>query len=63
MSTLLAPYADGVPIVADDNDRTQKFAVPATDQRVFNLTSLAIERWNGSAWVPIFNEVGVGVAK
>jgi hypothetical protein len=62
MSTLLAPYADGIPIVRDNSDRTQKFAVPATNQRVHNLTARAIERWTGSIWDREFNEVGVGVA-
>lgn len=52
--TQLAPFADGIPVVQDNNDRTQKFAVPATDQRVFNKTSGAIERWNGAAWVTDF---------
>jgi hypothetical protein len=62
LSTLLAPYADGIPLVADNNDRTQKFAVPATNQRVHNLAARAMQWWDGAQWVPIFNEVGVGVA-
>jgi hypothetical protein len=51
MSTLLAPYADGIPIVAGDSDRAQRFAAPATNQRVYNLTSHAVERYDGAAWV------------
>lgn len=57
MGTALAPYPDGIPLVADASDRTQKFAVPATNQRVYNLTSRAIERWNGAAWVVDFASV------
>jgi len=61
VTTLLAPYADGIPIVRDNNDRTQKFAVPATNQRVHNLASRGIEKWNGAAWERLFDEVGVSV--
>ena len=58
MSTLLATFADGIPVVTGDADRTQKFAVPATNQRVFNLTSRAIERRDGAAWVTDFGGGG-----
>jgi hypothetical protein len=61
MGTLLAPFSDGIPIVRDNSDRTQKFAVPATNQRVHNLTSKGIERWTGVVWALEFTEVGVAV--
>jgi hypothetical protein len=62
-STLLSRFAAGIPIVTDNSDRTQQFATPATNQRVFNLTTRAIERWDGAAWVTDFGGGGAFVIR
>lgn len=45
-----APYLDGVPVVASTTERNTRFPSPDTNQRVHNLGTGAIERWNGAAW-------------
>jgi hypothetical protein len=50
MSTL-APALWGIPVVRSVTERGQLFANPATNQRVQNLESRAIERFDGVAWV------------
>ncbi len=57
MSVKLARRIDAIPVVDDNTDRTAKFASPTLNQRVQNLTTGAIERWNGSAWVLVFPNV------
>ncbi len=48
-----------VPVVATTADRATAFPSPTTNQRVHNLQTGAIERWNGSAWVTAFSAAGV----
>lgn len=50
----LAPAIWGIPVVSGSSERTALFPVPTTDQRVFNKTTVAIERWNGAAWITDF---------
>ena len=49
----LAPYLDGIPVVADAATRDAKFPLPtrSQDQRCFNKGTGNVERWTGSAWV------------
>lgn len=43
-----------IPVVLTTAARTAAFPSPVTNQRVHNLQTAAIERWNGSAWVTDF---------
>ena len=54
----LAAYADGIPIVQSTTDRNARFPSPNLNQRVYDLSSTSIERWNGSAWVIDFTGTG-----
>lgn len=47
----LSPFHDGIPVVASNADRAARFPSPSTNQRVWNLGSGWLERWNGSTWV------------
>lgn len=49
----LAPYLDGIPMVADATTRDALFpsATRVQNQRVQRLDTGAIERWSGSEWV------------
>jgi hypothetical protein len=49
---------DAIPIVRSTSDRTARFADPDVNQRVQNLGTGAIERWNGASWVTDFLNVG-----
>jgi hypothetical protein len=51
MSGELAPALWGIPVVSGSSERATLFPSPSTNQRVQNLASGNIERWNGSAWV------------
>jgi hypothetical protein len=46
-----AAVGDTTPVVATTAARDAKFPTPATNQRVQNLQTCALERWNGTAWV------------
>ena len=59
MTTQLAPYIDGIPTVADAAERSFRFPTPDRGQRVHNLATRAIERWDGTQWLATFTEVGV----
>lgn len=48
----------GFPIVIDNADRAAQFPVPLLNQRVQNLSTGNIERWNAAAWVTEFEGVG-----
>lgn len=50
MSGRLSPFHHGIPIVASNAERAVLFPSPATRQRVQNLTSGWVERWDGAAW-------------
>lgn len=42
---------DGIPLVNDATQRAALFPAPALDQRVYNKSTPAIERYSGSGWV------------
>lgn len=50
----IASLLDAMPIVASTADRTALFPTPDTNQRVHNLQTAAIERWDGAMWVTDF---------
>src|SRR6266545_3481501 len=47
----LSNLIDAIPVVQSTADRGNRFANPATDQRVFNKGTGNTERWTGAAWV------------
>jgi hypothetical protein len=53
MAGEIAPYLDGIPIVADAATREARWPVATRpqDQRVFNKGTGNVERWSGSAWI------------
>jgi len=53
-SVTLANALDAIPIVASPTDRSLRFPAPSTNQRVFTLSTLSIDRWTGTAWVSDF---------
>lgn len=42
---------DGVPVVASTSDRNSLYPSPSDNQRVFNLETGNVERWDGTAWI------------
>ena len=52
--TQLALAKDAIPMVMDATERGLAFPAPNLNQRVHNLTTNAIERWNGASWVQDF---------
>jgi hypothetical protein len=46
----LAREIDAIPVVATTAERAGKYPTPSVNQRVHNLETGAIDRWNGSAW-------------
>lgn len=62
----LAPYLDGIPVVQSTTERDTLFPSPDTNQRVWDLGTGYLERWNGSAWiqsVPLGNTGSVVTAR
>lgn len=57
--TKLAKKSDGIPIVANSTQRDSLFPSPDTHQRVQNLETGYIERYDGSGWAP---EIPLGTA-
>lgn len=49
---------DAIPVVRSTSDRLARFPDPDVNQRVQNLGTGAIERWNGADWVTDFLNVG-----
>ena len=49
--TKLAIAADAIPLVSTTAERAGKFPSPDTNQRVHNLETGTIDRWDGAAWV------------
>lgn len=47
----VAKAIDAIPVVASATERGLLFPAPAMNQRVFNLTTNAVERWNGVTWI------------
>lgn len=47
----LARAIDAIPVVATTAERAGKYPNPAVNQRVHNLATGNIDRWNGTAWV------------
>jgi len=56
MAGEVAPLLAGIPIVADATARELRFPASSRvqNQRVQNLATGAIERWDGAVWVPDF---------
>lgn len=54
-----AKAEDGIPLVADDAQRDALFPAPATNQRVYNIATATIERYNGG-WVADMSNVSAG---
>jgi hypothetical protein len=48
----------GVVVVVDNADRVAQFPAPLLNQRVHNLATGDIERWNGAIWVTDFQGTG-----
>lgn len=46
-----SPELAGIPVVANQAARDTAYPTPTTNQRVFRLDTLNVERWSGSAWV------------
>lgn len=51
----VARAIEGIPVVASATERATLFATPATDQRVYNKETGAIERYDGVSWVTDFS--------
>lgn len=49
----IAQLSDAIPIVATTTERAAKYPSPDVNQRVHNLQTASIDRWNGSAWVSL----------
>lgn len=46
-----SPELAGIPVVANQAARDAAYPTPTTNQRVFRLDTLNVERWSGSDWV------------
>lgn len=46
-----APYLDGIPVVASSTQRDALFPAPDMNQRVYNLGSGTLERFDGAQWL------------
>ncbi|HUU96467.1 MAG TPA: hypothetical protein VM487_12065 [Phycisphaerae bacterium] len=54
MGTPISPALWGWPLVRNSAERDGTFPVPDMNQRVHNLQTATLQRWNGSAWVDDF---------
>lgn len=64
-----SPFLHGIPVVLSSAQRDQLYPSPDTHQRVYNLATHYIERWDGANWlqeastlggIPVFNVVAFG---
>lgn len=61
-SVRFAQIIDATPVVSDQAARDALFPTPTTNQRVHRLDTGALEQWNGSAWVLVWNVIQSGLA-
>ncbi len=54
----ISPALWGLPVVKTTTERDARFPDPSLNQRVHNLQTGALERWNGSSWVTDFLNTG-----
>jgi hypothetical protein len=57
----VAKAIEGIPVVSSATERAALFPVPATNQRVQNLLTGNVERWDGVSWIADFSNPMVNI--